>query len=214
MHAVEQGVDLRGVPLLAFGGAGPVHACGVAELLESSRVVFPVNASVLSAFGTLVSPVRIDLARSMVRDLERDRPGRARRRARRAARRGPTRAAGRGGSRRGRALPLRRRRPIRRAGQRGHGVAAADEANIDVWPATRRRAPRRVRVRVPADLWAHDPRRRPPGGDVAALGRVGRRPTSSRRRCRAGTGATPTGAARSCSSAASRAARRRRLRSD
>jgi N-methylhydantoinase A len=36
----------------------------VAELLESPRVVFPVNASVLSAFGTLVSPVRIDLARS------------------------------------------------------------------------------------------------------------------------------------------------------
>ncbi len=64
MHGVEQGVDLRGVPLLAFGGAGPVHACRVAELLDSDRVVFPVNASVLSAFGTLVTPVRIDLARS------------------------------------------------------------------------------------------------------------------------------------------------------
>ena len=57
-------------PLLAFGGAGPVHACGVAELLESDRVVFPVNASVLSAFGTLVSPVRIDLARSWPRRLD------------------------------------------------------------------------------------------------------------------------------------------------
>ncbi|WP_420640173.1 hydantoinase/oxoprolinase family protein [Candidatus Poriferisocius sp.] len=64
MHAVERGVDLRGVTLLAFGGAGPPHACRVAELLDSNRVVFPVNASVLSAFGTLVSPVRIDLARS------------------------------------------------------------------------------------------------------------------------------------------------------
>ena len=70
MHAVEHGVDLRGVTVLAFGGAGPVHACGVAELLESDRVVFPVNASVLSAFGTLVSPVRIDLARSMPRPIE------------------------------------------------------------------------------------------------------------------------------------------------
>jgi N-methylhydantoinase A len=70
MHGVEQGVDLRGIPLLAFGGAGPVHACGVAELLESDRVIFPVNASVLSAFGTLVSPVRIDLARSMPRRLD------------------------------------------------------------------------------------------------------------------------------------------------
>jgi len=70
MHAVEMGVDLRGVTLLAFGGAGPVHACGVADLLESPRVIFPVNASVLSAFGTLVSPVRIDLARSMPRLLD------------------------------------------------------------------------------------------------------------------------------------------------
>ncbi|MEY2522325.1 MAG: N-methylhydantoinase, partial [Ilumatobacteraceae bacterium] len=69
MHAVEQGEDLRGVTVLAFGGAGPIHACGVAELLDSPRVIFPVNASVLSAFGTLVSPVRIDLARSMVRSL-------------------------------------------------------------------------------------------------------------------------------------------------
>ena len=70
MHAVEQGVDLSGVPLIAFGGAGPVHACAVAELLESPQVIFPVNASVLSAFGTLVSPVRIDLARSLVRLLD------------------------------------------------------------------------------------------------------------------------------------------------
>ena len=67
MHGVEMGVDLRGVTLIAFGGAGPVHACGVADLLESDRVIFPVNASVLSAFGTLVSPVRIDLARSLPR---------------------------------------------------------------------------------------------------------------------------------------------------
>ncbi|MDG2908511.1 MAG: hydantoinase/oxoprolinase family protein [Acidimicrobiales bacterium] len=70
MHGVERGLDLRGVTVLAFGGAGPVHACRVAELLESDRVVFPVNASVLSAFGTLVSPVRIDLARSMPRVLD------------------------------------------------------------------------------------------------------------------------------------------------
>ncbi len=67
MHGVEMGVDLRGITLIAFGGAGPVHACGVADLLESNRVIFPVNASVLSAFGALVSPVRIDLARSLPR---------------------------------------------------------------------------------------------------------------------------------------------------
>ncbi len=120
MHAVEQGADLRGVTLLAFGGAGPVHACGVAELLESPRVVFPVNASVLSAFGTLVTPVRIDLARSMVRPLQsvdaaerdallnelRDRGSPRAGRGRCRARRDP--------------VPVRRRRPVPRPGQRDH----------------------------------------------------------------------------------------------
>ena len=63
-HATDRGVNYRGLPLLAFGGAGPVHACYVAEQLESSQVIFPRMASVLSAFGTLVTPARLDLARS------------------------------------------------------------------------------------------------------------------------------------------------------
>ena len=63
-HATDRGVDHRGLPLLAFGGAGPVHACAVGELLESTAVIFPPQASVLSAFGALVTPVRLDLVRS------------------------------------------------------------------------------------------------------------------------------------------------------
>ena len=63
-HATDRGVDWRGTPLLAFGGAGPVHACHVAELLDSSTVIYPPMASVLSAFGTLVTPIRLDLFRS------------------------------------------------------------------------------------------------------------------------------------------------------
>jgi N-methylhydantoinase A len=62
-HAVDRGVDYRGIPLLAFGGAGPLHACHVAELLGSTTVIVPPNASVLSAFGMLVTPVRYDLVR-------------------------------------------------------------------------------------------------------------------------------------------------------
>ena len=34
-HAVDRGIDYRGLPLFAFGGAGPVHACYVAELLKA-----------------------------------------------------------------------------------------------------------------------------------------------------------------------------------
>jgi N-methylhydantoinase A len=61
-HAVDRGIDYRGLPLFAFGGAGPVHACYVADLLESPMVIYPPLASVLSAFGTLVTPPRLDLS--------------------------------------------------------------------------------------------------------------------------------------------------------
>jgi N-methylhydantoinase A len=69
-HATDRGVDYRGMPLFAFGGAGPVHACQVGELLDSDSVIFPPQASVLSAFGTLVSPPRMDLVRSSLQLLE------------------------------------------------------------------------------------------------------------------------------------------------
>ncbi|MEO0413123.1 MAG: hydantoinase/oxoprolinase family protein [Pseudomonadota bacterium] len=63
-HATDRGVNYRGLPVLAFGGAGPVHACYVAQQLESSKILYPPMASVLSAYGTLVTPTRLDLARS------------------------------------------------------------------------------------------------------------------------------------------------------
>ena len=63
-HATDRGVDYRWMPLFAFGGAGPAHACEVGALLQSTSVIFPPQASVLSAFGTLVTPVRLDLVRS------------------------------------------------------------------------------------------------------------------------------------------------------
>ncbi len=69
-HATDRGVDHRGLPLLAFGGAGPVHACAVGELLQSTAVIFPPQASVLSAFGALVTPVRLDLVRSALGRLD------------------------------------------------------------------------------------------------------------------------------------------------
>jgi len=69
-HATDRGVDHRGLPLLAFGGAGPVHACAVGELLGSTAVIFPPQASVLSAFGALVTPVRLDLVRSALSALD------------------------------------------------------------------------------------------------------------------------------------------------
>ena len=49
---------------MAFGGAGPLHACDLAEALGMAAVVVPPQAGVLSAVGLLCSPRRRDLVRS------------------------------------------------------------------------------------------------------------------------------------------------------
>ncbi|MBI4277631.1 MAG: hydantoinase/oxoprolinase family protein, partial [Armatimonadetes bacterium] len=64
IHVIERGRDPRRYALLAFGGAGPVHACGVARLLGQKRVICPLAAGVLSAVGFLVAPASFELAHS------------------------------------------------------------------------------------------------------------------------------------------------------
>jgi N-methylhydantoinase A/oxoprolinase/acetone carboxylase beta subunit len=61
---VERGVDPRRLALVAFGGAGPLHACALAEALGMVAVVVPPRAGVLSAAGILASPRQVDLVRS------------------------------------------------------------------------------------------------------------------------------------------------------
>ena len=62
--SVERGVDPRGLALVAFGGAGPLHACALADALGMPAVVVPARAGVLSAVGLLTAPPRRDLVRS------------------------------------------------------------------------------------------------------------------------------------------------------
>ena len=57
VHIIEKGFDPRFFSMLAFGGAGPVHAFHVARLLKSPQLLIPAGAGVLSALGFLVSPV-------------------------------------------------------------------------------------------------------------------------------------------------------------
>ena len=61
---VERGVDPGGLALVAFGGAGPLHACAIADALGMRAVVVPPRAGVLSAVGLLCSPRQRDLVRS------------------------------------------------------------------------------------------------------------------------------------------------------
>ncbi len=61
-HVVERGHDPRAFTLVAFGGAGPVHAYEVARHLGIKQLICPPAAGVASALGFLVSPFSVDLA--------------------------------------------------------------------------------------------------------------------------------------------------------
>ena len=70
MYIAEKGRDPRRYALIASGGAGPVHAYGMAKLLKISRVICPLGAGVLSALGFLVAAPGTDSVRSYVSRLE------------------------------------------------------------------------------------------------------------------------------------------------
>jgi N-methylhydantoinase A/oxoprolinase/acetone carboxylase beta subunit len=65
MHAIERGRDLRRFTFVATGGAGPVHAWGVARALGIARLVFPPSAGVASALGMLTAAPGFEFARSL-----------------------------------------------------------------------------------------------------------------------------------------------------
>ena len=67
--SIERGHDPREYALLAFGGAGPLHAVSIARRLSIPRVLVPATAGVLSALGLLTSEVGSDASRSVVRRL-------------------------------------------------------------------------------------------------------------------------------------------------
>jgi N-methylhydantoinase A len=64
--SVEQGLDPRDFALAAFGGAGPLHACALADELAMTTVLVPAAAGVLSALGLVAADERRDTVRSYV----------------------------------------------------------------------------------------------------------------------------------------------------
>ncbi|MBM9461979.1 hydantoinase/oxoprolinase family protein [Aeromicrobium sp. YIM 150415] len=64
MHLAEKGLDPSDHTLLAFGGAGPVHAYALAKALKLSRLIVPLRAGVMSAYGFLVAPPLVNEVRS------------------------------------------------------------------------------------------------------------------------------------------------------
>jgi N-methylhydantoinase A len=67
--SVERGYDPREFTLVAFGGAGGLHACAVAERLGMRRVFIPRYPGVLCAFGLLVADLTREYSRSLLRVL-------------------------------------------------------------------------------------------------------------------------------------------------
>ena len=67
--SVERGHDPRDFALVAFGGAGPLHACALADELEIGTVLVPAAAGVLSALGLVASEERRDRVMPYVRPL-------------------------------------------------------------------------------------------------------------------------------------------------
>jgi len=70
IHAIERGKDVERFPVFAFGGAGPVHAHGVARILRSPSVIYPLGAGVMSAIGFLVAPLSFDFVRTLPAGLD------------------------------------------------------------------------------------------------------------------------------------------------
>src|ERR1700680_2780493 len=66
VHIAESGTDPLRYRMVAFGGAGPVHAYEIARLLGVREVIFPRGAGVASAVGMLVAPRSVEYTRSLI----------------------------------------------------------------------------------------------------------------------------------------------------
>jgi N-methylhydantoinase A len=66
----KHGLDPRDFSLVAFGGAGPMHACSLAKELGIRYVIIPFFPGAYSAYGILVSDVRSDISKSILRPLD------------------------------------------------------------------------------------------------------------------------------------------------
>jgi N-methylhydantoinase A len=67
---INRGIDPRGYSLVAFGGAGPMHAVALAEELDIREVIVPWSPGTFSAWGMLQTDMRHDLATTFYRELE------------------------------------------------------------------------------------------------------------------------------------------------
>lgn len=64
--SVEKGYDVREFSLMAFGGAGPLHACEVAKELGIRQVIIPPHPGTLCSLGLLLADTKFDMSRTLI----------------------------------------------------------------------------------------------------------------------------------------------------
>ncbi len=65
-NSVAKGIDPRGFTLMGFGGAGPLHAVALAEMIKAKDVVSPVQPGITAAMGLLVTDLQYEYTRSVL----------------------------------------------------------------------------------------------------------------------------------------------------
>ncbi|MBT5496225.1 MAG: hydantoinase/oxoprolinase family protein, partial [Alphaproteobacteria bacterium] len=70
IHAIEKGLNIARFKMVPIGGAGPVHACSLAQKMGIDRLICPLGAGVASAIGMLGSPISFEFAQTNMARLD------------------------------------------------------------------------------------------------------------------------------------------------
>ncbi|MBL6602718.1 MAG: hydantoinase/oxoprolinase family protein [Alphaproteobacteria bacterium] len=65
-NSVAKGIDPRGFTLMGFGGAGPLHAVALAEMISAKNIISPSQPGITAALGLLVSDLKYEYTRSVL----------------------------------------------------------------------------------------------------------------------------------------------------
>ncbi len=69
-NSVAKGIDPRGFTLMGFGGAGPLHAVALSEMIQAQDVISPLQPGITAAMGLLVTDLKYEHTRSVLQTLD------------------------------------------------------------------------------------------------------------------------------------------------
>lgn len=69
-NSVAKGIDPRSFSLMAFGGAGPLHAVALGEMIQTKAVISPLQPGITAAMGLLVTDLKYEYTRSVLQTLD------------------------------------------------------------------------------------------------------------------------------------------------